>query len=45
MDGFDELQKGINTSEKVLLQIVLSIFLSQKYSIPSYSTLQVLFLL
>lgn len=43
MDGFDELQKSINTSEEALLQIVLSIFSSYRnVSFQATGTLQVL---
>lgn len=43
MDGFDELQKSINTSEEGLLQIVLSIFSSYRnFSFQATGTLQVL---
>lgn len=43
MDGFDELQRSINTSEEALLQIVLSIFSSYRnVSFQATGTLQVL---
>lgn len=44
MDGFDELQKNINTSEEALWQIVLSIFSSYiNFSFQATGIWQVLF--